>query len=479
MFNKFRKFTCILLTLVMVVSLAACGKSEEDSGDVDVSYVYEYEYQSGTQNGDSTNDGVNSSNTTSNNNSSNKNGSSSNKGSSNNKNTSNDALKKLKGTTVKFATWKDPALNEDGPVVEAFQKKYGIKVEIVPISQGTYTNTIQGLIASGQSPDVYFSNGDFPACLSCLQPISATKINMKEDIWDQATFNMTKFNGESYLCNTVGNIWNETDLLFYNKSLWKQAGINSTPAEFDKAGKWNWDTLEQIMTAVSKLKNRAGAKMDVAGMVGSTGNSIFLLENGKFKSGLDNSSMTAVMKKLASWKQTGLTSGTTDAFVKGNVGIIITNAFGLKRTGYFSDANWDNLGFYYIPAFDSKTKATETGIFRGWGLIRGAKNPEGAGAFLRYYLDVNNYDTSEAFVSEEAKSFFFQLTTGQQNKKTPYFTYADIMDSIAGVDSGAIYDIANRTAPDQVSAKLSTFKNSVTAGAKKINDYVNKNIGKK
>lgn len=468
MLVRIKRISCVLLATIMTFSLMACGKEDNSSEDEDIEYVYEYEYENASGEGGSSVDSDASN--------SNKGGNSS--GSKKSSSTiSVDTLKKLKGTTVKFATWKDPALNEDGPVVEAFQKKYGIKVEIVSIAQASYVNTIQGLIASGKAPDVYFSNGDFPACLSCLQPISASKINMNDAIWDQATFNMTKFKGEAYLCNTVGNIWNEVDCLFYNKSLWKQAGINSTPAEFDKAGKWNWDTLEQIMTAVSKLKNRAGAAMDVSAMVGSTGNSIFLLENGKFKSGLDDSLMTDVVKRLATWKQKGLRSGTRAMFTEGNAGMYITNAYGLKKTGYFSDANWDDIGFYYIPDYDSSHKATETGIFRGWGIVRGSKNPEGAGVFLRYYLDVNNYDTSEAFISKEAESFFFKLTTGQQNKKTPYFTYGAFLDNISGVDSGMIYDIANITSPDQVSAKLSTLKNNVSAGAKKINEFIDNNTG--
>lgn len=505
MFKNFRKITCILLALSIVFTFTACGNADTSSDDVE--YVYEYEYVDGTQ-GDSSNNDSGDNDTVSKNPSNSKDDSSkkpsgnkdnSSKNPSGNKDdsskkpsgnkddgskkpssdSSGDALKKLRGTTVKYATWKDPALNEDGPVVESFQKKYGIKVEIVNIAQGSYASTIQGLIASGKSPDVYFCNGDFPNNLACLQPISTAKIDMNDSIWDQSTFNMTKFKGESYLCNTIGNIWNEVDCLFYNKSLWKQAGINSTPAEFDKAGKWNWDTLEQIMTSVGKLKNCVGGVLHTEPMVGSTGNGIFLYENGKFTSGLESSFYGDVVKKLATWKQNGLTSGSRDIFASGKAGIFVSNAYGLKRTGYLANAKWDDIGCYYIPDFDSNHKATETGIFRGWGIIRGAKNPEGAGVFLRYYLDVNNYDSSEAFINKEAETFFFQLTTGQQSKKNPYFTTGRFIDSISGVNSSTILSISDKSAPDQVVTKLATYKDSVAAGAKKINDFIDKNTGVK
>lgn len=480
MLNNLKKITSVMLALSLVFSLAACGKSDNSSEDVEVEYQYEYVYESDNQGG-TTSDKDKVSKDESSNKTSSKDDSGKNDSGENSKpaNSSNDKLKKLRGTTVKYATWKDPALNEDGPVVEKFQKEYGIKVDIVYVPQTGYSNTIQGLIASGKSPDVYFSTGDFPNCLSCLQPLSAAKLDTNDKIWDQATFKMTTFKGDSYLCNTVGNIWNEVDCLFYNKSLWKQAGITSTPAEFDKAGKWNWDTLEQIMTAVSKLKNRAGGAIDTTFALASTGNSLYKLKNGKFISGIDNKETVEVMKKISKWKQAGIISGDRDTFAAGNVGVYITNAFGLKKTGFFADSNWDDIGFYFIPDFNSKIKTTPSGIFRGWGLIRGAKNPEGAGVFLRYYLDVNNYDTTNAFISPDAETFFFQLTTGEQSEKTPYFTYLELIDTITGVNSPEVYGVAKTNTPDQVSAKLATYKNAVKAGAEKINKFVDKNTGVK
>ena len=104
-------------------------------------------------------------------------------------------------------------------------------------------------------------------------------------------------------------------------------------------------------------------------------------------------------------------------FIKGKAGIAITNAYGLKATGYFSEMNPNDVGFTYIPKYDDKTKAYTTGLFRGWGLIRGSKNPVAAGLFLRYYLDVNNYNTSSAFINSAAESFFFKITSGVTTEK--------------------------------------------------------------
>lgn len=428
MFSKFTRISSLILALIMVFSLAACGK----------------------------NGGGNA-------------GGSSNSGKTD--------ISKLAGTTVRFATWKDPDLNEDGEVIKKFEKETGINVQIDLVSQQEYSSVITGKIASGDAPDVYFSNGDFPTCLSCLQPLTAAKLDYEDDIWDQSTFKMSTFKDEPYLCNTMGNIWNEVDLLFYNKALLSQANC-PTPEELDKNGKWTWETLEQIMTKVKALKNCEGGSISAEIMLASTGNSIFKINNGTFESGL-NDSYVSVARKIADWQQKGLINGDRASFISGKVGIIVTNAFGLKRTGYFADMDWNNIGFYKLPDFDGSTKANDTGIFRGWGICRGAKNPEGAGVFLRYYLDVNNYSISDAFINSDAESFFFTLTIGDQASKTPYFTYIQFIDSISGVDSKEIYAVTDTTLPDQMAAKIESFKNNVAAGATKVNEFVEKNTGVK
>ena len=47
--------------------------------------------------------------------------------------------------------------------------------------------------------------------------------------------------------------------------------------------------------------------------------------------------------------------------------------------------NADDIGYTYLPSFSASVPAVTTGLFRGWGIIKGAKNPVAAGIFLRYY----------------------------------------------------------------------------------------------
>ena len=94
------------------------------------------------------------------------NGGSGDKGGPNKGGNSNVNAEKYRGTTVVYATWKNPYQNEDGKVVDDFQKKYGIKVEIDITPQATYVQEVAGKIAAGESPDIFFDNCFFPASIS-------------------------------------------------------------------------------------------------------------------------------------------------------------------------------------------------------------------------------------------------------------------------------------------------------------------------
>ena len=142
--------------------------------------------------------------------------------------------------------------------------------------------SIASRIAAGNPPDIYFCNNDFPAALSCLQPIDTAQIDKTDPIWDQGMFNLSTINGKTYLVNTVGNIWNEVDCVFYNKKLFNENNI-TTPEEYYKAGNWTFDTMKKAMQDVKALgSDYIGGYLDWETVLGCTGVSYYKWENGKF-----------------------------------------------------------------------------------------------------------------------------------------------------------------------------------------------------
>ena len=453
MLKNVKRVLATVLAGIMVCSLAACKKEPDNSSSDDVEVIVDTQYQYITESGETVS-GDNSG-------SSDGNGGQS-SGKVNPKN--------LKGTTVRYATWKDPELNEDGPVVKAFEKKYGINVDIDFVGQSTYNNTILGMIASGNSPDVYFCNMFYPSCLTALQPIDAAKLDLTDPIWDQSYLDLFTVNNKTYLVTTLGNVWNSAYCLYFNKTVLKQAGFteNQFPDKLYEKGLWTWDALETIMSTVkTKLGNQGylGGFLDYDAMINSVGCNLYNYKGGKFTANTTNANLIKVNERLADWYTKGYIKGfgTThrDEFLNGKVALAATSTFGLKKTGYWAKMNQDSIGFTYLPDYDDLHKAVSSGLTVGWGIIKGAKNPEGAGLFLRYYLDGNNYDTSNTFMNDNAATFFFEINSGKNADKQLNMIWND-------------YTVALQQ-PSQVRSTLASMQNSVNEKCNTVNTLIETN----
>lgn len=453
-----KRILALVLALLMVFALTACGGNSEEIIEEEI----QFEYVSGEQTGNNPTDNNPTDNNPTNNNPTNNN-------STGNNPTGGVDLSKLKGTTVRYATWKDPAVNEDGPVIKSFESNYGIKVKIDLINEGDYVKKISGMIAAATPdnpnvPDVFFCTQTFPACIKVLQPVTNAKLDLNDTIWDKTFINYFSINGVPYLVNTVSNIWNETDMLFYNKNVLRAAGYSDPDTYIQTLidqGKWNFDTLTTMMKNVKSLgAGYTPAYMSISAITCSTGANWLKYSNGKYTCGFD-STLYDVTKQVADWKQKGLVSTTFadmgNYFTTDKMAFAVTNAWGLKTTGFFGgivgkkmDPN--NVGFTYIPDMSTSHKTVATGITRGYGLIKGAANPLGAGVFLRYYLDVNNYDCSTAFISKKAEDFFFKVTTPERFSTQNFYT----MESAGLGVENVMYmaDSYSNYSPDQVESVM-------------------------
>ena len=478
MFNKTKRILALLMALVMVFTLAGCGAEPEEEISVIVEEDIVYETVGGnTTSGDGTTSGGN---TTSG-------GTSTPGGSTSTPNGNGVNPEDYRGRTVKFISTIDPAVDESGPVVENFEKEYGITVEIIPSGLDEHAQKVMGLIAADQSPDVARSNGDFPAFMGYLQSLDATKIDYNDPIWNQNIFKMTTFNGSPYLCDTVGNIWAEIDIVMYSKSLLKRANAY-TPEEYDAMGKWTWDAFFEIGKAVQKVNNnKPGCAINSKECYyHAAGGSIYKLKDGVVSNGMDNKTVEIMSKYSQAKKDNIVMEGksVTAALMEGDIGITTLHAWSLKKTGDLKNGKWDDYGFYYLPYYDEAAAAAKqrpvTGIFRGWGLIKGAKEPVAAGIFLREYLDVNNYDVGGTYISPAAETFFFEVNIIAEYSSfenyNPYMTYIDMNYFITGVKSGQEIYHAMYYDPNQVATNVAAAKGAVDKGVKNINEFIEQQL---
>lgn len=480
MFNKTKRILALLMVFVLVFTLAGCGGNDEEEISVVYEEDIEYEYVDGgsTSSGDSQQAGTTSQGDTT---------SKGDSGSKDKEGLMNDGIdpEDYRGKTVKFISTIDPAVDESGPVVENFEKEYGITVEIIPSGLDEHAQKCQGLIAAGNAPDVARSNGDFPAFMGYLQSLDAAKLDYDEEIWNQNTFKLTTFGGSPYLCDTVGNIWAEIDIVMYSKSLLKRANAY-TPEEYDAMGKWTWDAFFEIGKAVQKVNNnKPGCAINsYECYFHAAGGSVYRIENGKVVNGLKDSKTVDIMTKYSQARKDNIlltNKSVTAALMEGDIGITTLHAWSLKKTGDLRDAKWDDLGFYYLPYYDEAAAATGihpmTGIFRGWGLVKGSKEPVAAGLFLREYLDVNNYDVGGTYISPAAETFFFEVNSVDYSNYNPYLTYIDLNSAVTGLKASQQIYHAMFYDPAQVKTNVDSAITAVDNGVKKINDFINTNLG--
>ena len=467
----------IILAIAMVASLAVgCGGTTDVNGDESSDLISSDE--NGDENDEDSNDEdedssdkKSSNKKSSNKKSSNKKSSNKNSSSDKNNNSSSGKVdpKDYEGTTVTYVTWKDPALNEDGPVVKAFEQKYGIKVKIQLVEQKNYVSIIASNIASGTQGDIFFENETFPGSLTVMQPLDAAMLDLSDPIWNQDLIKASTLDGHAYLVDTMSNIWAERNILVYNKSIFQNNNI-TTPADYVKAGKWTFENFRYVCNQIKSLgKAYKGAALIGEPAIASCGASLFDFKNNKMVV-TANKRFYDAMNLLSSMKSDGLVHLGYEAFGDGTYGMAITNCFGLKKTGYYTNFNSSHLAATYVPSWSASEEAVNSSLFRGWGLIDGAKNPVAAGIFLREYLDINNYDVSTAFHNSDVANFFFQITGDTTDLK---YYYGGSMCKIYNSDI-RIHEAWASQSPATMNSYLDGQKNVMNNMANKANADIEK-----
>ena len=375
----------------------------------------------------------------------------------------------LRGTTVKFATWIDVNKTEYGPVIQAFTKKTGIRVKIVNVPQHEYITKLTGLIASGNSPDVINDNSEFPRTIGITQPITVSGINPNDSIWNPIITEMSTINGKTYLVSSKQASFQTSGLLYFNKTLFANNGIKS-PEQYVKENNWNWNTFNK---AASDIKNAAGIKLgcvfDTGVFTSSYGAGFVKYKKGKFYNGIDESILTDTWRFLQEGVKSGIYNlGAKSQFVEGQAGMCVTDTYGLKKAGYFSAMKNSDLGVTYLPKKNATDKNYPRGGFiTAYGIAKGAQNAAGAGEFLKFYLNMDNYDTNQIYKTPEFTSFAKEVIKIPTTLNTVYWD-----DSLQDLTGQTFNKYVIASDPSQIEANLEKVKNTVNAAVKKANDML-------
>lgn len=380
----------------------------------------------------------------------------------------------MKGQTVRYATWINHWETEGKVPLSNFYKDTGLNVELFTVAQGSYVEKIMTSIASGDIPDAFKTNegkDNFPLTIQLAAPIDVVStVDLNEPIWHKSMLETGTIDGHVYLVNTIGSPWSGSNLVYYNKSLFEDNGFK-TPSEYYEEGNWTWTTMLKVMKDIKALgTDFHGGYIDVEVLGDSAGASFCMYDykTATFSSGVAKKELMQTYQWYADAREQGLTTGSFANFKDGKCGIVITGVYGLKNTGHFKDMNWNDIGFTYLPALEDGTQGKISSIYRMYGIIDGAPNANAAGYFLRYWLDPNNYDIYDTFISNKAANFYFELTNSEASDK--YFNFDDACCVLVNNTSSSVFNGGAKAASSaQVNSKLQAVSNVVDEAVSKAN----------
>ena len=383
---------------------------------------------------------------------------------------------KLKGTKVVFATWIDPMTDESANAWSTFESVTGIKPEFITVTQSEYNTKVASLIASGEAPDIFIENMDtFPTSLNLVQPLNKiSTIDLNDPIWDKSLSEFSTFGGNTYFVNSKYTIWSGGDLVYYNKKALEDNGI-LTPQDYIDAGEWTLENLFKIAREFKSINSSyGGVGLAWRYLAAASGSALAQVKDGKFVSGINDATMLDALRQYYIARDDKLVvSNPNKGLMAGTNAFVIVGAYGLKKTGYFGGMkDPENLGFAPIPSLDGKSENTYySAIYRSYGICRGAKNPEGAGYFLRYYLDPLNYDYDDAFITEDARDFYIKYVSAV-DAKDKVFDFTTSVANAIGYSGDTWRNTIQSSTGDQYSVALQSISNEVQAGINAANKLI-------
>lgn len=133
-------------------------------------------------------------------------------------------------------------------VKEAFETKYGGKVEVIPVAWGDQKDTLINKVNAGEAVDLAQANDqNFPIypAKNLIQDISQY-VDVNDSFWNKGVTKAFTFGGKSYAAGVDA----VPVVIYYNKSLFENAGLK-TPMESYQEGNWTWDTFREDAIALT------------------------------------------------------------------------------------------------------------------------------------------------------------------------------------------------------------------------------------
>ncbi|MBQ9860067.1 MAG: extracellular solute-binding protein [Clostridia bacterium] len=314
-------------------------------------------------------------------------------------------VRDLENKEVTIFSWRDQ--QSDGcygatkPDLRKVYKDVGITTKWYQANFENYMDALSAVVASGSSPDLLEwdpSGSTYPAAIASglVVPLDPY-INWDDDIWDDVRALTAKYqiNNSTYFSFEYMQI---AELLYYDPTIIRAAGLE-TPLELWRKGTWDLKALQNIADKTVQI-DKDGTVTRIGFIPGDIGmiTGLELVEYNRAKSyklNIANSKYKTLMNTMYQMGVNGTQSAGFD--YHSNVGkgsAVMSMTAGWAMTNEMNAAREKGkLEWCILPKLDNKSDHYyNLTLQQTFGLIKGAKNPEGAAylvelrkwAFLNY-----------------------------------------------------------------------------------------------
>ncbi|MBQ8683071.1 MAG: extracellular solute-binding protein [Clostridia bacterium] len=326
----------------------------------------------------------------------------------------------LKNKTVTVFSWRDQqsenCYGASKPDMRKVYNKVGLETKWYQATHDIYVDRLAVAVASGDSPDLVEWNTTqmYPAAIESglVVPIDAY-IDFSAPIWDDVRELTAKYqiNGKTFFSVEYMQI---AEFVYYNPELFKQYALE-TPLELWREGKWTLTALQKMANALVAIDDSGNVTRlgFVPGNIGAiTG--LELVEYNRtygYKLNISNTKYKTLMNIMYNMGVKGTRSAGFDAptgVAKGTVAMAQTAGWAMTNEMNAARERGE-LEWVILPKLDDTSKHYyNVNLQQTFGLVKGAKNPEGAAylielrkwAFLNYPLNEYLPFTDTAYTRE-------------------------------------------------------------------------------
>jgi len=270
--------------------------------------------------------------------------------------------------------------------VPDFEAKYGGKVNVIYAAWDDMLETVIALQNAGDAPDlfeVYDRNMYNVIFSSIAQPLTNYVSDADYSYWD-VDRDLFSWKNVPYAIP----IKPYTNYIMFNKDLFDWEGL-TYPDELFRQGKWNFEEFEKAVKALTKITDGEASQLGfgswddvINSFMYANGSTLYDTDtvNGKATSSLSSNAIINTINFLSRCK---------DYFIYGYdmFGWWDNGALGMIRGKEFPVDHPFDVGMVPFPAGPDSTGKNLVVFPQAFAVPTGAKNPEGAVAFMRMVND--------------------------------------------------------------------------------------------